>query len=112
LQVQPGRAVTLPIPPGHIAALAVLRGEIRVNDSRPVSGVELVLLEADGDEMRLEAGAASAVLLLSGAPILEPIVGHGPFVMNSSQEIETAIDDFRRGKFGRMSHAGARSGGN
>jgi len=42
------------------------------------------------------------VLLLSGAPIPEPIVGHGPFVMNSRHEIEAAMNDFRLGKFGRM----------
>jgi redox-sensitive bicupin YhaK (pirin superfamily) len=52
--------------------------------------------------MSIQAARPSSVLLLSGAPILEPIVGHGPFVMNSSQEIETAIRDFRSGKFGRM----------
>ena len=107
VQLESGRAVTLPIPAGHIAALAVLSGEVSVNDSRRVRGVELVLLGTDGDEVRVEASAASKLLLMSGAPILEPIVGHGPFVMNSSQEIETAIQDLRRGKFGRMSTAGA-----
>lgn len=106
VQLEPGRAVTLPIPAGHIAALAVLSGEVSVNESRRVRGVELVLLGTDGDEVRVEASAASKLLLMSGAPILEPIVGHGPFVMNSSQEIETAIQDLRRGKFGRMSPAG------
>jgi len=45
---------------------------------------------------------AGILLLLSGAPIPEPIVGYGPFVMNSRQEIETAVKDFQRGKFGRM----------
>jgi redox-sensitive bicupin YhaK (pirin superfamily) len=111
LQLEPGRAVTLPIPAGHIAALAVLEGELRVNESRSVGGVELVLLGADGDEVRIETSRASTVLLLSGTPILEPIVGHGPFVMNSSQEIETAIQDLRRGKFGRMRPAGAQISG-
>jgi quercetin 2,3-dioxygenase len=107
LQLQPGRAVTLPIPAGHIAALAVLSGEVSVNESRSVRAVELVLLGTDGDEMRIAASEASKLLLMSGAPILEPIVGHGPFVMNSSQEIDTAIQDLRRGRFGRMSPAGA-----
>jgi redox-sensitive bicupin YhaK (pirin superfamily) len=107
VQLEAGRAVTLPIPAGHIAALAVLSGEVSVNESRGVRGVELVLLGTDGDEMRIAANEASKLLLMSGAPILEPIVGHGPFVMNSSQEIETAIQDLRHGKFGRMSPAGA-----
>jgi quercetin 2,3-dioxygenase len=107
MQLEAGKAATLPIPAGHIAALAVLRGEIAVNESRPVGGVGLVLLGAEGDEIRVEASQASSVLVLSGAPILEPIVGHGPFVMNSSQEIEAAIRDFRGGKFGSMSPASA-----
>ena len=103
MQLEAGAAATLPLPAGDIAALAVLRGEITVNDSRPVRAVELVVLGAEGDEIRVEASRASSVLLLSGTPILEPIVGHGPFVMNSSQEIEAAIRDFQGGKFGRMS---------
>ena len=102
MQLEAGGAVTLPIPAGHIAAVALLHGEISVNESRPVRGVELVLLGQEGDEIQVEASQPSTLLLLSGAPILEPIVGHGPFVMNSSQEIETAIQDLRRGKFGRM----------
>ncbi len=109
MQLEAGRAATLPIPTGHIAALAVLRGEITANESRPVRGVELVLLGADGDEIRVQASLASSVLVLSGAPILEPIVGHGPFVMNSSQEIEAAIRDFRGGTFGRISPAEERT---
>ncbi len=111
MQLEAGGAATLPIPPGHIAALAVLHGELTVNESRPVRGVELVLLAADGDEIQVEASQGSSVLVLSGAPILEPIVGHGPFVMNSSQEIEAAIRDFHSGKFGSMSPAGAPTAG-
>jgi len=102
MQLERGATAALAVPRGHIAALAVLRGEIMVNGSPAARGVELVLLGLEGDEISVEANQASSVLLLSGAPILEPIVGHGPFVMNSSQEIETAMRDFHSGKFGRM----------
>jgi len=44
----------------------------------------------------------ACVLLLSGEPIDEPIVGYGPFVMNSQEEIAEAFDDFHRGRFGQM----------
>ena len=44
------------------------------------------------------------MLLLSGEPIDEPIVGHGPFVMNTEEEIHRAIDDFNSGRFGQLRH--------
>jgi quercetin 2,3-dioxygenase len=46
---------------------------------------------------------------LSGVPLAEPIAGYGPFVMNTRQEIETAMNDFRLGKFGRMPPLEARA---
>jgi hypothetical protein len=80
----------------------MLSGEISANGSRKVGAAELVVLSAAGDQVTIEAASDAAFLLLSGEPLLEPVVGYGPFVMTSRQEIETAIDDFNRGKFGRM----------
>jgi quercetin 2,3-dioxygenase len=102
LRLQAGRQASLPVPEGHTAAIAVLRGSITVNGSRPVGDAELLVLDRSGDAVHIEAAASTTLLLLSGVPILEPVVGYGPFVMNSKQEIETAINDFQRGKFGRM----------
>ncbi len=102
LQLKAGGAASFAIPEGHIAALAVLRGRVSVNGSAPASAVQLVLLSAAGDEIHVSAEEHSSVLLLSGAPIPEPIVGYGPFVMNSREEIEQAVRDFQAGKFGRM----------
>jgi redox-sensitive bicupin YhaK (pirin superfamily) len=102
VRLQAGRATSLAVPEGQTSAIAVLRGSITVNGSRPVGDAELLVLEGAGDEVQIEACANTALLLLSGVPIPEPIVGYGPFVMNSRQEIETAINDFQKGKFGRM----------
>jgi redox-sensitive bicupin YhaK (pirin superfamily) len=102
VRLQAGHATSLPLPEGHTAAIAVLRGSITVNGSRPVGDAELLVLDRAGDEVQIEAGANTILLLLSGVPIPEPIVGYGPFVMNSRQEIETAINDFQNGKFGHM----------
>jgi hypothetical protein len=102
LRLGAGRATSFSLPEGHNVAIAVLRGSVSVNGSRNAGDAELIVLERDGDEVHLEAAAESTVLLLSGAPIGEPIVGYGPFVMNSRQEIEAAVSDFQRGKFGRM----------
>ena len=102
VQLRAGHESSLPVPDGHTTAIAVLRGAITANDSHRVGSAELLVLDRAGDEVRIEASADATLLLLSGAPIGEPIVGYGPFVMNSRQEIETAMSDFQRGKFGRM----------
>jgi redox-sensitive bicupin YhaK (pirin superfamily) len=100
--LQAGHPASLPVPEGHTAAIAVLRGSITVNGSRRVGDAELLVLDRSGDAVQVEAAENTTLLLLSGLPILEPIVGYGPFVMNSKQEIETAISDFQSGRFGRM----------
>ncbi|HEX4243805.1 MAG TPA: pirin family protein [Steroidobacteraceae bacterium] len=102
VRVRAGKALRLTSPPGHTAAIAVLHGSVSVNGSKQAGDATLVVLDRAGDEIRLEAAADTTLLLLSGEPIPEPIVGYGPFVMNSSQEIQAAVEDFRRGKFGRM----------
>jgi redox-sensitive bicupin YhaK (pirin superfamily) len=102
VRLQGGHAVTLSVPDGHNAALAVLHGEVTANGSRKVGAAELVVFSAGGDQVTIDAASDATFLLLSGEPLPEPVVGYGPFVMTSRQEIETAIDDFNRGKFGRM----------
>jgi len=102
VRLRAGREVVLPVPAGHTAAIALLRGAVSVNGSRRVDAAQLLVLDRAGDEVRIEAAADATLLLLSGEPIPEPIVGYGPFVMNSREEIETAMRDFQHGKFGRM----------
>ena len=102
LRLRSGKEITLSLPEGHNAAIAVLRGAIRVNGSREAADAALVLLERGGDEIRVAALADSTILVLSGVPIAEPIAGYGPFVMNTRAEIETAMNDFRLGKFGSL----------
>ena len=65
----------------------------------------MALLERDGQGLRLEANSDATLLVLSGEPINDPIVGHGPFVMNTQAEIATAMADFNAGRFGRISQA-------
>jgi redox-sensitive bicupin YhaK (pirin superfamily) len=60
------------------------------------------VLDRAGQNLSIEANSDAIVLLLSGEPIDEPIVGHGPFVMNSQEEIVQAIADFNSGRFGLM----------
>ena len=102
VRLRAGHTASLSVPEGHNTAIAILRGSITVNGSQRAGDAALWVLDRTGDEVHIDAHADSTLLLLSGIPIPEPIVGYGPFVMNSRQEIEAAIDDFQRGKFGRM----------
>ncbi|MGC1520207.1 MAG: pirin-like C-terminal cupin domain-containing protein, partial [Steroidobacteraceae bacterium] len=102
VRIRSGRQASIALPEGHTAAIAVLRGRVTVNGSRLAGDAELLVLDRDGSLAHIEAAADSTLLLLSGAPIPEPVVGYGPFVMNSRQEIEAAVKDFQHGKFGRM----------
>jgi len=89
-------------PDGHTSAIVVLSGRLEVGGSRPASEAELVLLSREGSEIRIGPDADSIALVLTGEPIDEPVVGYGPFVMNTREEIQKAITDFNAGRFGQM----------
>lgn len=102
LRLAAGASLQLPIAQGRNAALVVLRGNVRVNGEREAGPASLVLLERDGEHAQVQALEDVSLLLLSGEPIDEPIVGYGPFVMNSQAEIAESFDDFQAGRFGQM----------
>jgi quercetin 2,3-dioxygenase len=102
LRLAQGHFSSLKLPEGWTAALVILRGTVQVNGSAIARDAQMVVLDRDGESLSIEANSDAIVLLLAGAPIDEPIVGHGPFVMNSQQEIVQAISDFNSGRFGRM----------
>lgn len=102
LRLNAGRAVTFDLHPGRNTALVVLRGTVRINDTELAREGQLALFERDGSQLRIESNNDAMVLLLSGEPIDEPIVGHGPFVMNTEEEIHQAFVDFQSGGVGRM----------
>ncbi|WP_047527374.1 pirin family protein [Pseudomonas sp. 11/12A] len=102
LRLNGGQALTLDLHEGRNTALVILRGTVQVNGEESVGEGQLVLFERQGNQLTLQASADAVVLLLSGEPIDEPIVGHGPFVMNTEQEIHQAFADFQSGRFGRM----------
>ncbi|HKM95435.1 MAG TPA: pirin family protein [Buttiauxella sp.] len=91
----------LTLPDGWNTALVVLKGTVQVNGQEVVREAQLVVLDAKGETVTLEANNDAVVLVLSGEPLNEPVVGYGPFVMNTREEIKEAIDDFNQGKFGQ-----------
>jgi len=102
LRLNPHIQTVLPLKQGRSVALIVLRGEIVVGADARASEGQWVLLDAAGENVELLATMQSIVLVLSGEPINEPIVGYGPFVMNSREEIQQAMEDLRSGKFGSL----------
>ena len=103
LRLKASHLLSIELPEGDTAALFVLRGSLRIG-AHAVRAAELAVLERDGTELAFEITEDAVVLLLSGKPLDEPIVGHGPFVMNTREEIMQAIRDFNGGKFGRIAH--------
>lgn len=93
---------SLPLPEGHTTLLVVLNGHITVNGNQPVGEAEVLLLSREGKDVKVHADGETTLLVLTGEPLGEPIVGHGPFVMNTEAEIRQAIDDFNKGRFERL----------
>lgn len=90
------------VPQGWSTALVVLRGTVLINGDAVAREGQMVVLDKAGRHFSIEANNDVVLLLLSGEPIDEPIVAHGPFVMNSQDEITQAIADFNSGRFGQM----------
>lgn len=97
-----GKFAQLLVPDGHTTALLVLKGGILIDGTQLASEGALAVFEREGRDLVLQATADSRLLLMSGQPIGEPIVGQGPFVMNSQDEIREAYHDFRSGKMGAL----------
>ena len=96
-----GRTAELPQPEGWTTLVVVASGSASVNGAEPVTGPAVVTLSTAGEGVTVQAGSDAKLLLLSGEPIDEPVVGYGPFVMNSQQQIVQAINDFNSGRFGQ-----------
>ena len=106
MRLNGGRLLTLDLHEGRNTALVVMRGTVQVNGLESVREGQLALFERNGNQLTLEASKDAVVLLLSGEPIDEPIVGHGPFVMKTEQEIHQAFADFQCGRFGSLPATG------
>ncbi len=102
VRLNAGKPAEFTLPEGRTLALVVLKGAVLVNGTPVAREAQMVVLAREGHVVTLEAESDATVLLLSGEPIDEPIVGYGPFVMNTQEEIGQAIDDFEGGKFGHM----------
>jgi redox-sensitive bicupin YhaK (pirin superfamily) len=101
-KIKTGFTANFSFPSNYNTALLVIEGSILVNDTDNVATDHFALFKNDGEDFTIKATEDAVVLILSGEPINEPIAAHGPFVMNTRQEIMQAFDDYNRGKFGYL----------
>lgn len=101
-RLKAGANVDFSLPATYNTALLVIEGNVTVNGTEEVPTDHLALMANDGDTFTIQASDNAVVLVLSGEPIREPIAAHGPFVMNTRQELIEAFNDFNEGKFGYL----------
>ena len=99
VKLRAGARLPVTLPASYNALVVVAKGRASSGNFSANAG-ELLLFNNDGQRLELSAEEDSHVIVLSGEPIDEPIVQYGPFVMNSVAEIEQAMTDVNRGKFG------------
>ena len=97
-----GQSANLDQPEGWTTLVVVLDGTVQINGTALLRAAEMVTLSTEGSGLHIEANGDAKLLVLAGEPIDEPVVGYGPFVMNSQQEIIQSIADFNSGRYGRM----------
>ncbi len=100
LELTPGVRFDAAIPAGWTAAVVPLHGIVRVGDQ--LVPADTVALLGEGDSLTLTAETAVSLMLLAGEPLREPIAHYGPFVMNTREEIEQAIQDYQEGRMGYL----------
>jgi redox-sensitive bicupin YhaK (pirin superfamily) len=103
LRLASDQAFDLAVPEGYTTTLVVLKGTVHVQGYEAIKAAEVGLFERAGETLRIDSAQNATALLLMGAPIEEPIVGSGPFVMNTTQEIRQAMRDYQSGKMGHLS---------
>lgn len=101
-KLEAGGKASFSFPAHYNTAMIVIEGNVLINGKDNAPTDHFVLFGNEGEEFNVQALDNAVVLIMSGEPILEPIVSHGPFVMNTRAEINQAFEDFQTGKFGYL----------
>jgi hypothetical protein len=102
LDLNIAQPIELEIPTGYTTLLVVLKGAVQTG-AETIAEAEVGVFERSGQTLRIDRAPGTRALLLCGQPIGEPIVGYGPFVMNTREEIQQAMQDYQSGKMGHLS---------
>lgn len=105
VRLKAGRTVELQVPAGHTTSVFVLEGQVENHEGKSIEDAQIGVFERDGDRFQLKALKDSKILFLGGEPLNEPVVGFGPFVMNTRAEIQQAFSDYESGKMGNLSRS-------
>jgi len=96
------KSAEMPLPDGHTTAFLVLSGVVTVNDEKDAREGDLAIFARSGDSITVQAKTDAKLLVMDGEPFAEPVVGQGPFVMNSRAEIQQAFEDYQLGRMGEI----------
>ena len=102
IRLKRGKRLEFDLPASYNTGLLVTEGTVKFNDDAQANTDEFALFQNDGERIIVEALEDAVILALNGEGIDEPIAAHGPFLMNSYDEIHQAIKDFSSGKFGKL----------
>lgn len=102
IRLKAGGSMEFNLPASYNTGILVVEGSVKVNGEQDAPLDNFILFKNDGEHITLSSQEGALLLVLSGEPIREPIVGYGPFLMNTKQEIIRAFDDLNAGKFGHL----------
>ena len=102
LRLSAGKTATLSTPEGHTTAVIPMHGSAVLNGTQAAGEAQLAIFDRRGGEFTIGTESDATLLVLSGEPLNEPVVGYGPFVMTSDREIAQAIRDYQSGRFGSL----------
>ena len=101
-KLKKGAKTEFSFPANYTTSILMIEGSAKVNDKETVPQDNFAMFKKEGETFTVEALEDAVVLVLSGEPIKEPIAAHGPFVMNTREELVEAFEDFNLGKFGYL----------
>lgn len=100
LELEAGGRFQQALPAGWTVAVVPLRGGVRIEGTE--APADTVAMLGEGDALALESHGGASLMLLAGEPLREPIAHHGPFVMNTREELEQAFQDYQQGRMGHL----------